>query len=1130
MVQHKLVWAAIAFSLLALSGCGGGGSGGTGTPGAASPEVTQLSASPSQLAPGAATTLSWASSNATGCRAEGNLPGWSGAKSTTGNQVLRPSPAGTYEARLVCSDVQSRSDSASITITVSSAAVDVLTFSATPSNLLAGGSTTLSWTSSNAQSCSGSGTLPGWAGSGKAVNGSQTLSGLTVGNYTATLSCIDDQSRSDSQTLTVSVTSTPPAITIDTFSADPSELDIGSSTTLTWTSTGAASCSAQGSLPGWTGTQLADSSKTLTLDAPGAYTATLVCGTASRTLDVTVLPMDRYAMANGCYALKSASTGKYLAHSEGAYSASATTLAGAEGFHLKPAALGEYLLYNQARNLMAAGLTLSNPMGALCPLGQALCDQALAQASDAAIFVVKAAGDATNYPPSPQFDVEPTPASIGAYRAFVDPRVRAERFTLSSKTDGRRLNAGVSDTLTLAMASAALSQQFLFEPHTCAAFPEAQNNAEGETFKGTTDDGRVLGMADTHVHVAATTFLANAKSGAPFHKFGVTHAVGDCAAVHGPLGAKDAVGAALGGDVDGHQTAGWPTFTDWPAAGALTHESIYWKWMERAWLGGLRLIVNDVVENGTLCELQRNATGDLGRNCNEMQSARNQIGTLYAMQDYIDAQYGGRGKGWWRVVLSPAEARTVIAQGKLAVVIGIEISNLFNCQLNYRPLRTQEPFEETGEGGLENAYACATTETGAPNEIKTQLDQMWALGARQIITIHEFDNAFGGNGIFDGLVLNLGNRENSGGNPLPGIPPDDPFAFNPLNEIPTGEFWTTYDCPSETQLAEAPTVDGLLNGYLWGDSGGAIMTNVGLSPPLCPYTGQGGRHGGTTACYPAALPQCNARWMTPTGLYTYKKLMERGMIFDIDHLTIDMKTQALELAEAQTPAYPFVSTHGTFGGTTLEQTRRILKNGGHLYPSLGNGPSLLADMAEVRAQWAAAGEPALFGFGFGTDTNGLSAQAGPRNNTQITRAGAITYPFKLFDVGPSSIYGLVPGLDNDSNPATPYTGVTFKQPEEFDLDGSSARTWHIDQDGSAHYGMLSEMVEEVRREIVADANGQPLTTQNTQPLRDLLNAAEVYLQTWEKTLASSAAIGGVDGTGQARGDAAEILRAAPVSP
>ena len=37
------------------------------------------------------------------------------------------------------------------------------------------------------------------------------------------------------------------------------------------------------------------------------------------------------------------------------------------------------------------------------------------------------------------------------------------------------------------------------------------------------------------------------------------------------------------------------------------------------------------------------------------------------------------GKGWYRIVYSPQEARTVIAAGKLAVVLGIEVDYLFNC-------------------------------------------------------------------------------------------------------------------------------------------------------------------------------------------------------------------------------------------------------------------------------------------------------------------------------------------------------------------------------------------------------------------------------------------------------------------
>jgi microsomal dipeptidase-like Zn-dependent dipeptidase len=45
------------------------------------------------------------------------------------------------------------------------------------------------------------------------------------------------------------------------------------------------------------------------------------------------------------------------------------------------------------------------------------------------------------------------------------------------------------------------------------------------------------------------------------------------------------------------------------------------------------------------------------------------------MQDYIDADGGGNGAGWYRIVTTPAEARAVVARGQLAVVLGVETAN-----------------------------------------------------------------------------------------------------------------------------------------------------------------------------------------------------------------------------------------------------------------------------------------------------------------------------------------------------------------------------------------------------------------------------------------------------------------------
>src|SRR3954470_7620254 len=49
------------------------------------------------------------------------------------------------------------------------------------------------------------------------------------------------------------------------------------------------------------------------------------------------------------------------------------------------------------------------------------------------------------------------------------------------------------------------------------------------------------------------------------------------------------------------------------------------------------------------------------------------------LQDYVDAQRGGPGRGWLRIVTSAREARRVIRAGKLAVLLGVESSNPFGC-------------------------------------------------------------------------------------------------------------------------------------------------------------------------------------------------------------------------------------------------------------------------------------------------------------------------------------------------------------------------------------------------------------------------------------------------------------------
>ena len=79
-----------------------------------------------------------------------------------------------------------------------------------------------------------------------------------------------------------------------------------------------------------------------------------------------------------------------------------------------------------------------------------------------------------------------------------------------------------------------------------------------------------------------------------------------------------------------------------------------------SWRGGQRILVNLLVENNKLCELY-----PLKHNsCNDMKSVRLQADDMRKLERYIDAQYGGPGRGWYRIVTDPFEARKVINAGQ----------------------------------------------------------------------------------------------------------------------------------------------------------------------------------------------------------------------------------------------------------------------------------------------------------------------------------------------------------------------------------------------------------------------------------------------------------------------------------
>jgi hypothetical protein len=365
----------------------------------------------------------------------------------------------------------------------------------------------------------------------------------------------------------------------------------------------------------------------------------------------------------------------------------------------------------------------------------------------------------------------------------------------------------------------------------CAVYPEAQVDATGPAFTGATGAGLVSGTVDAHTHVTAFEFLGgDFHCGRPWSPYGAPYALPDCKPYE--QGSNGLVESFLdyGSASNNHDMAGWPTFKSWPSPTNLAEEGDYYTGLERAWKAGLRIFVTHLVDNEALCDLMTKRHTP----CNDMQSVFIQAQDLKALQDYIDAQSGGPGKGFFRIVTNPFQARQVINEGKLAVEEGIEVSDLFNC----------------GESG------------GVPKCGPAQVDQGLAavrkIGVTTFFPIHKFDNAFGGTKM-DGGELGI--------------------LVNGGNHLETGSFWDVRPCTGSEHDSQQISVPG--PGALLDILNGPGAKLLGGSPLPLYQSG----------------PSCNQRGLTPLGTYLLNKMMDEHFIIQLDHMDALTADQTLAVIE-----------------------------------------------------------------------------------------------------------------------------------------------------------------------------------------------------------------------------------------
>jgi microsomal dipeptidase-like Zn-dependent dipeptidase len=555
---------------------------------------------------------------------------------------------------------------------------------------------------------------------------------------------------------------------------------------------------------------------------------------------------------------------------------------------------------------------------------------------------------------------------------------------------------------------------------------------------------------------------------------------------------------------------GWPIYNGWPHWRSTTHQQMYYKWLERAWRGGLRLMVQLSVTNEALCR-----TSD-GEDCTDsMKAIDKQIDATYDFQRFVDDLHDGPGTGWFRIVTTPLQAREVIAEGKMAVVLGIEMDHLFNCSL-------RDGAECPSVSHPATVRACPDGEMCdiPPLEPGSTLSETidWYYqhrGIRHVFPIHNFDNRFGGTATWQN-------------------------AINAGQAVSVGQWQQTRECP-DTAGSLPPNETG----YAFSMDP-LLLTVVGLFGFDEDDLLQSGNP--ELPVYPESA-SCNEFRLTDLGRELLDALTDKGMIIDVDHMSIRTFDDTVEYTRAKYPGagYPLVASHVQAFDLhrvpirhermrTLAQLEAIRESGGMIaamnkddvqdtgekgkdmvvdyVPQLA--PAIDNNCRHSSVTYAQAYQYAVDTMGapvaFGIDFNGVAGHHGPRFGTEA--CGNFVDP--LLDAA----FPNLPSVASEEIQAERSQQILFssKVPYPFTLPGGrwrygifdkqqsgtrvddgagglvDLRTWDYNVDGLAHAGLLPDLVRDLQ---IVGLGGTYMDA--------LFNSAEEYIRVWERS--ESAATG-----------------------
>jgi microsomal dipeptidase-like Zn-dependent dipeptidase len=383
------------------------------------------------------------------------------------------------------------------------------------------------------------------------------------------------------------------------------------------------------------------------------------------------------------------------------------------------------------------------------------------------------------------------------------------------------------------------------------------------------------GFADLHCHPMAQLGFGGAMAG---HMNGPVEDLGNCLNAHGgghanlyrPMALANGKGACNDGSL---MVPGWSVnqpgqydqfgFKGWPLYDEILHIKTHQEWIKRSYQGGLRLMVALVVHNemiDLISSLPPHAPPTTDRDVIEPQ--------VQMLKEMV-----AHNRDWCGLARTPAEARDLIGQNKLAFVLGLETDSI-NDWIHYNPNNPADPnandfSPEDTEANRAAIYAI----------IHEYFEYLREVGIVQVNLIHLSDNSFGGMALYDPLfIINTWHRT--------GEPPRSEDGYT------TGVDGKAPD--PKDQISK----DVSLGAMTHIDLGDALQ-KLGYKVPQLPPRRT------------APIGDRNVRAMTVAGKVALKTAMSLGMVIDIDHMSEKSVEDAHYIATTVVPdaKYPLISAH-----------------------------------------------------------------------------------------------------------------------------------------------------------------------------------------------------------------------------